>query len=360
MHNDKITLILTLKDNIEFTYRWLNYMNNQKCKYKILIADGGSNDSVEKILADRNLYANLNYEYIRYPYDKNLKIYYKKLLDVVNLVKTPYILFMDNDDFFILDSIPIFIDYLDRNKDTVSCGGNTASLSLYSDRNKLLNETVGDGYTLSRPINNSKSIQSNDSTARVCDFFNRADTSCLWLNYYFIHKASAVKDTLNFLSEYQFKDVVSLEIYIQMSFNVIGKTKELDYPYYIRQEETSTFSKSENKVGNIIVRFLNNNISSEIRNSIEHIGEKLSLNEKDAIFDRFSSWFILHGSIIYANPTKNKFKEFFESQNNLMLYIIFLRLSSFIKNFFSNTKVKYFVMKDLEKHILIGKKEKYK
>ena len=201
MHNDKITLILTLKDNVEFTYRWLNYMNNQNCNYKILIADGGRDDSIKKILVGKNLYPNINYEYIRYPYDANLKLYYSKLVDVVNRVETPYILFMDNDDFFILENIPIFIDYLDKNKDTVSCGGHLASLSLYS-KNKLVNATTGDNYILSKPIIDDKSIIKEDSADRVCDFFKRADINYLWLNWYFVHNTESVKNAINYLSTY--------------------------------------------------------------------------------------------------------------------------------------------------------------
>ena len=36
----KLTIALTLKGREEFTYRWMEYMNEMRCPYKILIADG--------------------------------------------------------------------------------------------------------------------------------------------------------------------------------------------------------------------------------------------------------------------------------------------------------------------------------
>jgi len=355
MHNDKITLILTLKDNVEFTYRWLNYMNNQNCNYKILIADGGRDDSIKKILVGKNLYPNINYEYIRYPYDANLKLYYSKLVDVVNRVETPYILFMDNDDFFILENIPIFIDYLDKNKDTVSCGGHLASLSLYS-KNKLVNATTGDNYILSKPIIDDKSIIKEDSADRVCDFFKRADINYLWLNWYFVHNTESVKNAINYLSKYNFKDVVSYEIYLQMAFTTSGKSVQLDYPYYIRQEGTSTASRDANKIGNVFSRFLKNNIFSEVKDSIDYISENFLESEKDKIFDSFITWFLYHGVSLFNKPKKSKLREFFENQNNFKLNLTFLRVTNLIKKIFSTTSTEYYLMKDLEKYILVDHK----
>jgi hypothetical protein len=43
----ELTIILAIKDNSSFTRRWLHFMDIQRCPYKIFIADGGSDESIE-------------------------------------------------------------------------------------------------------------------------------------------------------------------------------------------------------------------------------------------------------------------------------------------------------------------------
>ena len=95
----KLTIILTLKGREEFTFRWMRYMNEMHCPYKILLADGGANLELEAHLRHPNNYPNLDYEYIRYPFDASLDDYLNKFENVISRVKTEYILLADNDDF---------------------------------------------------------------------------------------------------------------------------------------------------------------------------------------------------------------------------------------------------------------------
>ena len=57
-YKNELTIILTLKDRVSFTYRWMEYMNDLSCPYKILIADGGIDKEVENHLLDKNNYPN--------------------------------------------------------------------------------------------------------------------------------------------------------------------------------------------------------------------------------------------------------------------------------------------------------------
>src|SRR5882724_9951954 len=91
-----LTIVLVLKDRPQFTWRWMKYYNQINLPFKVLIADGGKDTSVEK-LADRSLFPNLDYEYIRYPYDENIPTFLNKLQAVMSRVHTPYTLLTDND-----------------------------------------------------------------------------------------------------------------------------------------------------------------------------------------------------------------------------------------------------------------------
>jgi glycosyltransferase domain-containing protein len=121
-------------------------MNEMRCPYKILIADGGADHSIRAQLVDNTNYPYLTYEYISYPFDSTLKRYLKKLNDISSRVMTDYVLFADNDDFFLLDRIPEYISFLENNEQFVACGGSSCSLYLYDKNNVLVNSPYCENY----------------------------------------------------------------------------------------------------------------------------------------------------------------------------------------------------------------------
>lgn len=105
MKNNNITIVLVLKDRVEYTLRFMAYMNLMKCPYKILVADGGKSIEIENILKKYNNFPNVEYEYVRYPYDRTLTEFHQKIFDVVNRINTPLSLLIDNDDFVIFEGL---------------------------------------------------------------------------------------------------------------------------------------------------------------------------------------------------------------------------------------------------------------
>lgn len=82
--NDKdMTVLLLLKDRSLFTWRWMAYANKSHFPFKVFIADGGRDGTVEKILSDKSHFPHVDYEYVRYPYDRILSKYYAKVLDAL-------------------------------------------------------------------------------------------------------------------------------------------------------------------------------------------------------------------------------------------------------------------------------------
>ena len=99
------TILIPLKDRPRCTKKLMHFLNKNKFPYKIIIADGGKNKGIEKRLLNKENYKNLDYEYIRYPFDASLENFYEKMSDSVERIKTSNACLMDNDDLIYIDGI---------------------------------------------------------------------------------------------------------------------------------------------------------------------------------------------------------------------------------------------------------------
>ena len=156
----KLTITRTLKGRDEFTYRWMEYMNEMRCPYKILLADGGDNLELEAHLRHFNNYPNLDYEYIRYPFDATLDDYWNKLENLISRVKTKYTLHADNDDFYLLDRIPALIAFLDEHTDYVAARGQLVNFEVFNSIWDLNNKQPR-GYRYDASVVHAPSIDSD-------------------------------------------------------------------------------------------------------------------------------------------------------------------------------------------------------
>ncbi|MBL4861427.1 MAG: hypothetical protein JKY09_00205, partial [Crocinitomicaceae bacterium] len=66
----------------------MNYANKCCFPYKIIIADGGLENEFVDVLTPEN-YPNLDFEYLRYPYDQTYTHYFSKLVDAISKSQTP-------------------------------------------------------------------------------------------------------------------------------------------------------------------------------------------------------------------------------------------------------------------------------
>lgn len=107
------SILLVLKDRSHYTMRLMNKWNAEKFPYKIWIADGGQDHRVELALLNKQNFENLNYEYIRYPFDATLEDFYKKMTSATMKIDTDTTLLMDNDDFIDVDGINKCVEILD-------------------------------------------------------------------------------------------------------------------------------------------------------------------------------------------------------------------------------------------------------
>lgn len=120
-----LTIVLFLKDRHEFNERFINFFlkNNINYNFNLLISDGGKKKLDKKILniIKRNQFI----KYIRFPEDKSYEIFYNKIYKTLKKVKTEYLFFVANDDFFIFETLLKCIKFLNQHKNKGyigSCG----------------------------------------------------------------------------------------------------------------------------------------------------------------------------------------------------------------------------------------------
>jgi glycosyltransferase domain-containing protein len=121
---NQLTFLLTLKDRADLSQVWLRH--NLSPDYNYLIADGSAGDENETLFSGLGL---PNVTYKRYPEDTTIALYVDKVFDAISLVRTPYMMMCDNDDFINFYGIPGCIKVLEKNADAVCAGGPLVGVS---------------------------------------------------------------------------------------------------------------------------------------------------------------------------------------------------------------------------------------
>jgi glycosyltransferase domain-containing protein len=131
--SERLTIVLPLKGRSLFTLRFLWHANASRMPYHFLLADGQVRSQLTSVLANsREVFPNLNIEYLQYPDDVSFSRFFAKMHDAINRVRTPYVMLADNDDFLAPAGIERSMDFLDNAPDYVCCGGGIAGFSVYS------------------------------------------------------------------------------------------------------------------------------------------------------------------------------------------------------------------------------------
>lgn len=259
--NKDLTVILVIKDRPKFTLRWMKYANEIGFPFKVLIADGGSDKELEAILRQYDLYSNIVYEYIRYPYDQTYTEYYKKMSDVLQKVDTEYSALIDDDDFFVVSGLLRSIEFLRANPDYVTCRGITTSF-----RNTENGIIFGN-------VNIENSIEDSSPCARVLEHLSKYNVT-----HYDVHRTSSHVRYFNQLADLDADDIILSELLTSLLAAAEGKIMHADYPYLFR-EVAHTQSANQNETmlkGDYFNRIISKGWSKDFSGFIEKLAKAIS------------------------------------------------------------------------------------
>ncbi len=228
----QLTILLPLKDRIDYTRRWLAYASSAGLPCRILIADGGSGGAVAE-LAEASRARGLDVEYHRYPFDRTYADYFAKLADALARVTTPFVVLSDNDDLFLPDGLTAAVEFLSANPEYVACGGQCAVFWLAGrDAEDRADATYGESMEWK--------CSSQFSTDVAETAAERLRERCRGANdvFYAVHRTDLLRRHFEAVRDCNPRDLFLMEQLVMFLTAIAGKTRQLDALYIARQQDS--------------------------------------------------------------------------------------------------------------------------
>jgi len=280
-----LTIIFPIKDRAPFTVRFLSYADTIRFPYKIFIADGGEDKTIQKYLLDKNHFQNIDYEYVRYPYDSTYAEYYSKMADSLLKIQTPFVAMADNDDFCMVEGLRKSVEFLKDNPDYAVCRGAIGGFTVDStDKNGKYAAVIGKLNVVSKNHYYNGSNEHESAAERVKCHFHRYGSTC-----YDVHRTEQLRKYYSILRNLDPKNIYLAELVTSFLAVAEGKAKRFPYPYYMRQCNTpETCNRSESQKYDFFDRMLLPSWSNDFTGFAGAIAHAIADKDKIAAEDALS------------------------------------------------------------------------
>jgi glycosyltransferase domain-containing protein len=259
----------------------MSYANSIRFPFRVLIADGGADPSVTSIFSDKRSFPNVDFEYVRYPYDASYLHYYSKIADALAHVQTPFVAMADNDDFFIVEGLRLAVEFLRENPSYSACGGHAATLWITpfdgSDSN-VYGKLVESKWRVCPP-----SVCEETAAGRIRSLFrNYFDAS-----YYDVQRSEQARKRFEKLRDLELKDLFLAEYLIAFLIGVAGKVHRVDRLFLVRQRDSpqGTGEAHRQKFGDLFGRMLIETWSEDFTKVVTAVAEAISATDDMSIED---------------------------------------------------------------------------
>jgi glycosyltransferase domain-containing protein len=317
-----LTIILLLKERPACTELFLKHFCAVNPNFNLFISDGSKFKLDDKILKKIKNYKNITYK--KFPEDKNINIFYNKILLSLKKVKTEYVLLSSNDDFHIFKTIQKCLFELKKNKNNlIGCGGSLISfklkknnLNLYQFKNieKLYFGIKYDQKTVKGRINN----------------FLKKNTSSLI--HYIIKRKVLLKnynEAINlFKTNIHFKDIFS-----DLNILTMGRVKILNFPILLHQSEPN--SEATKRPYNLLKLIKQEDFIKDLQIFINIFSKKTKI-KKETLMQLFYNSSILKFNRNLVLPSEPSIKEITQILLNKVIKKI-----NYKKNIFKEYNSKY-------------------
>lgn len=258
---DDLTIIVPLRDNASFAFRWIAYMRSLARPFRIVLADGSRGEEACAKFSRGDARGHLDYVYIRYPYDRTYAEFYAKMTDVLSKIATPYAMIVDGDDFLLPGGLTKALDFLRAHPGHSSCRGEVVGFFLRpafemdTEAGVLSGKATGFHRLYDdRPINDATAL------GRVLSHLKHYNPT-----YYNVHRTGLFKECFRALRDLDLQDVFLFELLLSILSVVPGKVQIVRDLYLARQfNPACSAAITENKKGNAFDRMLAATWSSDL------------------------------------------------------------------------------------------------
>lgn len=264
----QVTLLLTIFNRRKFTLRWIEFIKEFECPFKIYICDGGNDIFLQKKLYQLSK-NNKNIIYRKFKYYKNYKKLFEKFYLATKEIKTEFTYLCEDDDFLIFENIKKSEYFLKHNKNYTSSGGQSYNMEILSE-----------DFFISRTEHQSKNIsyKKNSSFERVINVLRNMQS-----NWNCLHRTNNLMKSFSLINKIDYRSYHETELLFILSSFYYGKINRFNHIEYIKIDNTE-FSSSEN--------FSKNN------NYINIISSKNYSLENYAFFAFFNKFFSKEQNLI--------------------------------------------------------------
>ena len=340
--SNKLTIILTLYGRENFTQRWLEYMNDHSCPYKIIIGDSKADPFFDDPQNLSKNFPNLDCSYHRFdPSESNhsncnetssdiesLVFYFQdKLPKLFNLVETDYVLLDDNDNFYALDDFEKYIEFLESDKNYVGSRGRADRFWLYKGMNiSSINEPYGNKWIAFSMANFS--IEHDSSIDRIDYLFSNVNQDHVLINWYSVYRTSVMKEVFDSLEKVGPLDLFASEALALALILNRGKIKVFDDTYFLQQHGASSTVEGIREAHPLpIRRMILQNRWSSLYELIKDFNFSISAQER--FLNSFSGMLEEHLTVV-QNRADNFNERYNFSTKFPIIYFIFYKLYYFL------------------------------
>ena len=211
-----LTVLLPHKERPEYTLRWLEYAEETKFPFTVIIADGSDDSNIEQaLLSPRESYPDIDLVYMRYPYDASYSEYYTKMVSVISTITTPFLALVDNDILPVVEGLKKSVHFLDENEDYSTCRGqhldfifdtdNREGSLLCGDRMRIHSLYFDKRHTIWR------SFEDDDPLVRIEQW-----SHCINILYYNVHRTGNLVEAWRFIQEQDCADIFITDLVIAL------------------------------------------------------------------------------------------------------------------------------------------------
>ena len=338
----KITIVIPLLNRHEFTERVLSYYNLNKVEYLFYIADGSKKKRFNQNFLKKK-FPHVNIIYRRFPFDKNFRLFNKKMVKVADSIKSQYVYQIANDDFFNPNFLKKSELFLNQNKSYDFVGGKVRNFKIF----QLFNNVNDFGFFKMQKLdqywhykNAYKSIKNNSKIKRVGSLESSLTYEC-------VIKSSTYLEIWKSAYKFKITDSFELNWFMNIIPLIRGKKLFINMTSTLRQSNTyeglgltemlRTGAKKERYINFLIFLKDQNILASEsiieklkrTKASYLDIIDPLSVEGKKHFFKR--KWFPVYVFI----------KENIKKLNFYLFYIFFLFRKNKYKTLFYEIKTHF-------------------